>query len=110
MCHNVACHAITRRAARRVLSSGPICMATQVHALGITYRPGNNRGYVVVRFTLEGDKVVSRELESPEAEPIHFAAARLRAGCAALLQAAREDAEVLSASKVRPNATPPKTP
>lgn len=68
-------------------------MATEFHAVGMAYRTGQRKGFVVVRFTVEGTRVTSTELVSPEPEPIHFAAARLKSQCAALLQAAKESAE-----------------
>lgn len=74
-------------------------MAIPFHAVGLAYRPGKNRGYVVVRFEVDGAKVLNTELVSPEPEAINFAAGRLRAECAAVLQAAREDAEVALAAK-----------
>jgi hypothetical protein len=68
-------------------------MAIEFHALGLAYRSGKNKGYVVTRFRVSGDRVLEPELVSPEPEPINFAAARLKSACTSLLQAAREDAE-----------------
>lgn len=80
-------------------------MVTEFHAVGIAYRPGKNRGFVVVRFDVSGDRVLNAELVSPEPEAIHFAAGRLKGACAELLQLVREDVE----SSVRlPDASAPK--
>jgi hypothetical protein len=75
-------------------------MGTEFHALGIAYRPNkSSRGYVVVRFTVQGNKVIAQELVSPEPEPINFAASRLKTECAKLLQVAKEDAELALSPK-----------
>lgn len=74
-------------------------MASEFHALGLTYRGGKNKGFVVVRFRVSGQRVLEETLVSPEPEPINFAAARLKSECAGLLQAAREDAELAQAPK-----------
>lgn len=66
----------------------------EVHAVGIAYRTGKNRGYVVTRFTVSGQRVLSEELVSPEPEAINFATARLRGAAADIVQSVREDAEV----------------
>lgn len=68
-------------------------MATEFHALGLAYRRGKNKGFVVTRFVVSGTRIIREELLSPEPEPINFAANRLRAGCLELLQATKEDAE-----------------
>lgn len=68
-------------------------MVKEFHALGLAYKRGKNKGYVVTRFVVSGQRVISEELVSPEPEPINAAAARLKAACLTLLQAAREDAE-----------------
>lgn len=74
-------------------------MATEFHALGIAYKRGKNRGFVVTRFVVSGNRVIREELVSPEPEPISFAASRLKSACAELLQAAREDVEHAPALK-----------
>lgn len=68
-------------------------MATEFHALGLAYKRGKTKGYVVTRFVVSGQRVISEELLSPEPESINFAAARLKAACKGLLHEAMEDAE-----------------
>jgi hypothetical protein len=68
-------------------------MSQEFHALGLAYRSGRNRGFVVVRFTVSGNRIIAQDLVSPEPEAIVFAAARLKAECGRLLQEAREDVE-----------------
>ncbi len=67
-------------------------MAT-FHAVGLAYKHGSNKGFVCVRFTVSGNRVLSEEVISPEPETINFAAGRLKAECSRLLQAVREDVE-----------------
>jgi hypothetical protein len=68
-------------------------MATEFHALGLAYKSGKKRGFVLTRFVVSGQRVISEELLSPEPEPINFAAARLKTACLSLIQAAKEDVE-----------------
>jgi len=68
-------------------------MVKEFHALGLAYKSGKNKGFVVTRFVVSGNRVIREELVSPEPEPANFAAARLQARCKELLDAAREDAE-----------------
>lgn len=68
-------------------------MVKEFHALGLAYKSGKNKGYVVTRFIVSGDRVIREELISPEPEPSPFAINRLKGACKELLQAAMEDAE-----------------
>lgn len=68
-------------------------MVKEFHALGIAYKHGKNKGYVITRFVVSGNRVIREELISPEPEPANFSANRLISCCRELLQAAREDAE-----------------
>lgn len=68
-------------------------MATEFHAIGLAYKRGKSKGYVVTRFVVSGDRVIGAEIVSPEPESINFAAARLKAECKQLLHEAMGDAE-----------------
>lgn len=64
----------------------------EFHALGVARVPGK-AGFVVVKFTVSGDRVLHAELVSPEAapEPKAFAARRLLSQASKLIdEAARE--------------------
>jgi len=72
-------------------------MATEFHAVGVAYRSGKNKGFVVTRFVVSGDRILNAELVSPEPEAIHFAAQRLKAEAGRLMNEARGQAEVANA-------------
>lgn len=58
-----------------------------VHQAGVFKIPG--KGWVVFRTVISGDRVISHEIVS-DPEPKPFAATRLRAVCAQLLQEAED--------------------
>lgn len=74
------------------MADSPKQKVREFHALGVARVPGK-AGFVVVKFTVSGDRVLNAELVSPEAqpEPKPFAARRLLAQASKLIdEAARE--------------------